>query len=70
MLTTEFKMEDAIAVWIEEGREEGREEGEAKGREEGISIGGQRVMELMAKLLREGLSLDDALKKAEEMLKQ
>ena len=26
MLTTEFKMEDAIAVWREEGREEGREE--------------------------------------------
>ena len=31
MLTTEFKMEDAIEVWKEEGREEGREEGLAQG---------------------------------------
>ena len=32
MLTTEFKMEDAIAVWKEEGFEEGLEKGLERGR--------------------------------------
>jgi len=32
MLLTEWKTEDAIKVWYEEGREEGREEGWAEGR--------------------------------------
>ena len=48
MLTTEFKMEDAIAVWKEEGREEGLSQG----------------VDLLAKLLLEGVSLDDAIKMA------
>ena len=51
MLTTEFRMEDAIAVWKEEGREEGLEEG----REEGIKK--------LAKLLQEGIPLEAALEK-------
>ena len=34
MLITEWKMEDALAVRYEEGREEGREEGMERGRED------------------------------------
>jgi len=47
MLTTEFKMEDAIAVWKEEGFEEGFEEGREEGREEGKEQG---VKEMARKL--------------------
>ena len=43
MLTTEFKMEDAIAVWKEEGREEG------------IVIGESRVLSL----IESGCSLEE-----------
>ena len=43
MLTTEFKMEEAIEVWKEEGREEG------------IEIGKTRVLEL----LKSGHTLDE-----------
>ena len=35
MLFTEFNLEDAKQVWLEEGREEGREEG---GVEKGLKI--------------------------------
>ena len=51
MLTTEFKMEDAIAVWKEEGREEGRVEG----------------AEMLARLLKEGMPLDTALDKTKNL---
>jgi len=51
-------MEDAIAVWKEEGREEGREEDRVEGIDEGI--------ELLAKLLREGMPLDAAFEKAKK----
>jgi hypothetical protein len=51
MLTAEFNMEDAIQVWLEEGREEGREEGMEKGMEE--------MAEKMARnLLSRGIPLD------------
>ena len=53
MLTTEFNMEDAIAVWKEEGREEGREEG----------------LDILARFLREGLSLEEAVNKAKKAIK-
>jgi hypothetical protein len=43
MLTTEFKMEDAIAVWIEEGLEIG----EARGLEIGEARGEARVLTLL-----------------------
>ena len=39
MLTTEFKIEDAIEVWKEEAYEDGFEEGREEGREEGIEKG-------------------------------
>ena len=42
MLTTEFNMEDAIAVWKEEGREEGR----ARGFKEAFSVIIPRLKEL------------------------
>ena len=48
MLMTEFKIEDAIAVWKKEGREEGIEEGMAKGIAKGIAKG-------MAKGIAEGI---------------
>ena len=38
MLTTEFNMEDAIAVWKEEGLEEGRTEIVQKMKAGGMSI--------------------------------
>ena len=74
MLTTEFRMEDAIAVWKEEGREEGREEGIkkgreegiVKGREEGIVKGREEGIKKLTKLLQEGIPLDAALEKAKK----
>ncbi|MCL1808733.1 MAG: hypothetical protein FWG42_03075 [Clostridiales bacterium] len=38
MLTGEFKMEEAIAVWKEEGREEGVVIGETKGEARVLSL--------------------------------
>ena len=35
MLLTEWNIEDAKKVWLEEGWEEGREQGREEGREEG-----------------------------------
>ena len=55
MLTTEFKMEDAIIIWKEEGREEGREEGLTQGREEGRD----EVRTQILSLLDSGYSLDE-----------
>jgi len=53
MLTTEFKMEDAIAVWKEEGREDGLKEG----REEAFSA-------IIPKLKELGMSIEDIAKVA------
>jgi predicted transposase/invertase (TIGR01784 family) len=39
MLTTEFNMDDAIEVWIEEGHEKGLKKGLTKGRREGLTKG-------------------------------
>ena len=50
--------EQGLEQGLEQGREEGREEGREQGLEQGI--------ELMVMFLREGLSLEDALKKARE----
>ena len=59
MLTTEFNMEDAIAVWKEEGREEGiaigEARGEARGREEALSA-------IIPKLKELGISVEDISK--------
>ena len=55
MLNTEFVMEDAIAVWKEEGFEEGFANGEAKGREEALSA-------IIPKLKELGLSAEDIVK--------
>ena len=54
MLTTEFVLEDAIAVWKEEGREEGREEGY----EEGTAI----IIQIV-KLHSDKKSIDEIAKK-------
>jgi flagellar biosynthesis/type III secretory pathway protein FliH len=47
MLFTEFKLDDAIVVWREEGFEKGVEEGRKEGREEGIEIGIYKVAKNM-----------------------
>ena len=62
MLTTEFKMEEAIEVWKEEGREEGLEKGLERGREEGREEGQTRVL----KLIKSGYTLDEI----EDILRQ
>jgi hypothetical protein len=51
MLTAEFKMEEAVRVWKEEGIEEGWEKGRKEGREEGKE-------EMARNLLESGISLD------------
>jgi predicted transposase/invertase (TIGR01784 family) len=71
MLLTEWKMEDALAVRYEEGREEGwsegreegwtegREEGRSEGREEGWSEGREeRDIEIVKNALAKGLPID------------
>jgi len=47
MLTTEFKMADAIEVWKEEGFEDGLEEGLERGREEGRIFAESRILALL-----------------------
>ncbi|MDR1134087.1 MAG: hypothetical protein LBL05_07965, partial [Synergistaceae bacterium] len=55
MLTAEFKLEEALQVWKEEGFEEGME----KGREQGIERGMEQGMEKMARnLLSKGIAPD------------
>ena len=54
MLTTEFKLEDAIEVWKEEGREEG------------IIIGEARGVNRLAELIKKGYDIDTALKMIKE----
>jgi hypothetical protein len=61
MLTAEFKLEDALQVWKEEGIEEGIE----KGREEGIEEGIEKGKEEMARnLLLNGVPPDVIAKSA------
>jgi predicted transposase/invertase (TIGR01784 family) len=63
MLTTEYKMEEAVQVWkeegfeegVEKGREEGIEKGIAKGRAEGREEGKE---EMARNLLENGISPD------------
>jgi hypothetical protein len=57
MLTAEFKMEDAVQVWKEEGRVEGRAEGRSEGRAEGKE-------EMARSLLASGVSPDLIAKSA------
>ncbi|MDR3109922.1 MAG: Rpn family recombination-promoting nuclease/putative transposase [Planctomycetaceae bacterium] len=52
MLMTEFKMEDAIAVWMAEGKVEGRIEGRIEGRR-------FEAEAIAARLLRRGDSVDE-----------
>ena len=52
MLMTEFKMEDAIAVWMAEGKVEGRIEGRIEGRR-------FEAEAIAARLLRRGDSIDE-----------
>jgi len=72
MLTTEFKMEDAIEVWKEEGREEGLAvglakgeakglaKGEAKGEAKGLVKGEAKAFSLILPKLKElGMSVED-----------
>jgi hypothetical protein len=67
MLTAEFKIEEAVEVWkeegfeegIEKGREEGREEGRKEGREEGIEKGREEVAK---NLLANGIPSDIIVK--------
>ena len=63
MLTTEFRMADAIEVWKEEGREEGivigREEGREEGIEKGIEIGRGEGMLRIISLLEAGKSIEE-----------
>jgi len=74
MLTTEFKMEDAIAVWKEEGFAEGLEKGIEKGLEEGLEKGIEKGLEegreegeaRVFKLLELGYPLD----KVKEILRK
>lgn len=47
MLTNEFNMEEAIAVWREEFTEIGRQEGRKEGRQEGVEIGEAHVLKLL-----------------------
>ena len=51
MLMTEFNIDIAREVWQEEAREEALEEGRAEG------------VEILAKMLKEGIPLDEALEK-------
>jgi predicted transposase/invertase (TIGR01784 family) len=64
MLMTEWKLEDALVVEREEGREEGlergREEGLERGREEGREEGLERGREETARnLLKKGWSIEE-----------
>jgi predicted transposase/invertase (TIGR01784 family) len=63
MLMTEWKLEEALAVEWEEGREKGLEEGLEKGREEGLEKGLEEGLEkgreeAARKALARGVSLD------------
>jgi hypothetical protein len=55
MLTAEFKLEDALQVWKEEGFEEGIEKGIEKGREEGKE---EMARKMARNLLSKGVPLD------------
>ena len=57
MLNWEYDADAERRVLTQEGRREGRREGIAEGRREGV--------EMLAQLVREGVSLDDALKMIE-----
>jgi predicted transposase/invertase (TIGR01784 family) len=54
MLTAEFKLEDALQVWKEEGIAEGIE----KGFEEGIQKGIAREQEIARNFLANGVSVE------------
>jgi flagellar biosynthesis/type III secretory pathway protein FliH len=58
MLYTEFNMEDAKSVWLEEGMEKGKAEGMEKGRAEG--------MEKVFALLEKGVPLAEAKRQLSE----
>ena len=63
MLTAEFKMEEAVKVWKEEGIEEGIERGIEKGRAEGIERGIEKGIEKVARnLIASGVSTDIIVK--------
>jgi hypothetical protein len=62
MLTTEFNMEDAIAVWKEEGREEGRVEGIIVGETRGEARGEARGETHVLSLLEAGHSVEEIKK--------
>jgi flagellar biosynthesis/type III secretory pathway protein FliH len=47
MILTEWNIDDAKAIWREEGREEGWEEGREKGREEGREKGREEILYLV-----------------------
>jgi predicted transposase/invertase (TIGR01784 family) len=59
MLTAEFKMEEAVEVWKEEGFEEGVEKGREEGREEGIEEG---IAKVAKNLLANGIPSDIIVK--------
>ena len=65
MLITEWDTEEAKEVWFEEGHmkgiEEGRMEGIEEGRIEGIEEGREEGWLELARLLREGRTLDEAM---------
>jgi predicted transposase/invertase (TIGR01784 family) len=54
MLTAEFKMEEAVKVWKEEGIEEGIEQGIEKGR-------GEKAFEIARRMLARNMSIGDII---------
>ena len=57
MLFTEFNLETAKEVWLEEGREEGREEGIEIGEARGVE---RKAIDMAKKLLANGFTLEQA----------
>jgi predicted transposase YdaD len=64
MLMTEFNLEDAKEVWLEEGKLKGLEEGEKRGKLKGLEEGEKNKQREVLRLIRSGASL----RELEEML--
>jgi len=62
--------EEGIEKGIKKGIKKGRQEGIKKGRQEGQQEGRQEVIDLIAKLLKEGLSPDEAIVSAKKVTKE
>ena len=56
MLTAEFKMEEAVKIWKEEGIEEGIERGRVEGRVEGR---GEKAFEIAQRMLARKMSVSE-----------